>query len=336
MKQKFLYDKRIDDVNVYLTNMAIWFDKLRYPDCYKEEECNFEDEMTKKELFNYVYSVMDPIIKKITNICVKTWELYDIEDDFYIQVAVDVFHNFHKYNNPRYRDCNETFAFSTFVNKFLKNAARIVRREKNGYPKRIDDCRRQVERAKEYIVTRDNKDYGSITIDEIYEVLPQISKVPMSMKLLKQTIKIMSYTYTYDNYDNIVIYEDKLPNIDPENEKVIVNFFDNLRPMEKFIFLQNYEYCSDEYIGLSTRKLGMIKEFINICKYDRYGCNHIECNEGNEYVNDRFIRHERDSIRARFGRVILSADMETDDLAGKLEDVMMNEWKKLESYMNQK
>ena len=173
-----------------------------------------------------------------------------------------------------------------------------------------------------------------ITLEELYEAIPQISKVPMSMKLLKSTVELTSFVKNFDDNEMVATYEDELTFMDPVYEEIIVGFIAKLRPIERFIFLQNYEYCADKYVHLTTKELGSVREFVELCKQDKLGKKHI-CWEGcRECVEDKFIRNQRDSVRNRFRDTILKADMNAEDLSGKLEELMMREWHKLEKEMN--
>ncbi len=336
MNAIFLFNNKKEDVSRYLTRAARWIDVIRNGTCYMQAECCLVEKMTaeeKKEIIDYVYSVMEPTIKEITTYCTNIWKMYDIADDFYNQAAMEVFENFHKFNNPVYGHCEKTHAFATFVQTYMKNPARVARRHHRGYSKRLDDRRRQIVRAKELIAARDKKAYSDITIEELYEALPEVSKVPMSMNLLKQSIELTSFVKPYDDNEMAETYEDELTFIDPEYEGIIVGFITKLRPLERFIFLQNYEYCAEKYMQLTTKELGSVREFVELCKQDKLGKKHIYFEGCSECVEEKFIRNQRDSIRNRFREAILASDMDASDLAGKLEGLMMNEWKKIERDM---
>ena len=337
MNAIFLFNNQKEDVSRYLTRAARWIDVIRNGAHYEDAECCLVERMTEeehKEIINYVFSVMEPTIKEISKYCINLWKMYDIEDDFYNQACMEIFRNFHKYNNPAHNNAERTYAFATFVQTYMKDPARVARRHHRGFSKRLDDRRRQISRAKEFIAARDKKAYGDITLEELYEAIPQISKVPMSMKLLKRTVELTSFVKNFDDNEMVATYEDELTFMDPVYEEIIVGFIAKLRPIERFIFLQNYEYCADKYVHLTTKELGSVREFVELCKQDKFGKKHI-CWEGcRECVEDKFIRNQRDSVRNRFRDTILKADMNAEDLSGKLEELMMREWHKLEKEMN--
>ena len=334
MNAKFLFNKEREDVSRYLTKAARWIDVIRNGNSYSDAECIMVAQMNEeeqREIINYVYAVMEPTIKEIVTYSTNVWKMYDIEEDFYNQAAMDVFGEFHKFNNPVYESYERTHAFATFVQMYMRNSARIARRHHRGYSKRLDDRRRCIVRAKELVAARDKKAYGDITMEEVAAALPLVSTVPMSRKLLQQTIELTTYMKPYDDNDDAAHYEDELGFLDPAYEVIIVGFIETLRPMERFIFLQNYEYCSEKYVHLTTKELGSVSEFVELCRKDKFGKRHILCDGCTECVEDKFIRNQRDSVRNRFKQVILETNIAAADLAGKLEELMMREWKKLES-----
>ena len=336
MNAIFLFNNKKEDVSRYLTRAARWIDVIRNGVHYEMADCCLVEKMTEaeqKEIVNYVFGVMEPTIKWNIKRFTAMWKMFDIEDDFYNQACMDIYRNFHKYNNPLYSSLNETCAFSTFVNTYMKDPARVERRKHRGFSKRLDDRRRQISRAKEFIAKRDKKPYEKITTEEIYKALPEVSKVPMSMQLLKKTIELTAITQPYEDSLVVGTYEDKLPFIDPAFEVAIKEFLGALRPIERFIFLQNYEYCADKYVHLTTKELGSVREFVELCKQDKFGKKHI-CGDGDEEcVEDKFIRNQRDSVRNRFKELVLKNDMGADDLSGNMEELMMIEWGKLEKEM---
>lgn len=334
MNARFLFNNRTENVSKYLSKAARWIDVIRNGNSYEDEDCIVVACMSseeQREIVNYVYAVMEPTIKELVTYSTNVWKMYDISDDFYNQAAMEIFENFHRFNNPLYGHEGRSHAFATFVQVYMRNPARVARRHHRGYSKRLDDRRRQITRAKEFIAARDSKAYGDITMDEIEDALPEVSKAPMSRKLLQQTLELTAYMKPYDDNDTGAYYEDEITFLDPAYEAVIVGFIAELRPMERFILLQNYEYCSEKYVHLTTKELGSVSEFVELCRNDKFGKRHIHCDGCIECVDDKFIRNQRDSVRNRFKQAILETNMVASDLEGKLETLMMNEWEKFKN-----
>lgn len=336
MNAIFLFNKEKESENMYLTRAARWYDVIFHEGKYKDSDCGLIEKMSeeeKKEIVNYVYGVMERPIKEIGNYCVRTWNMYDIEEDFRNQFAMEVFKHFHKFNNPKYNESDWYYSFSTFIQIYAKDPARIVRRKQKGFTKRLDDRRKVVKKARYTAATKYEKEYDDVTPEEIYACIPDVSIANFSPQLIVDTIAATTAVLsveTLTDYDTCVV-EDEITFLDPTFEKVINDFIDELRPLERFIFLQNYEYCSDRFMGLTTYQLGCDEYFIRLCLKDKFGKHHLKIeNDFFEHIDDKFIRNQRDSVRNRFKRTILSAGIEEDDLSGKMYEVMMKAWLKVE------
>ena len=85
--------------------------------------------------------------------------------------------------NPAHNNAERTYAFATFVQTYMKDPARVARRHHRGFSKRLDDRRRQISRAKEFIAARDKKAYGDITLILSIIVGTYITKILVPMLL---------------------------------------------------------------------------------------------------------------------------------------------------------
>ena len=336
MNAIFLFNKDKESENMYLTRAARWYDVIFHEGKYRDSDCWLIEQMSqeeKREIVNYVYGIMERHIEEMGNYCVRTWNMYDIEEDFRNQFAMEVFRHFHKFNNPKYNESDWFYSFSTFIQIYAKDPARIVRRKQKGFTKRLDDRRKVVKKARQYAAAKYDKAYDDVTVDEIQTCIADVSKVPFTPQNIIDTIAATTAVMSLEEKEDYErsYNEEELTFLDPAFEKIITEFIDELRPLEKFIFLQNYEFCSDRFMGLTTYQLGCDECFMRLCLKDKLGKQHLKIeNDYFEHIDDKFIRNQRDSVRNRFKRVVLAAEMEAGDLEGKLNDVMMKAWLKLE------
>lgn len=336
MNAIFLFNKNKENENMYLTRAARWYDVIFHDGKYEESDCCLVEQMNaeeQRELVNYVYGIMEHNIREIGNYCVRTWNMYDIEEDFRNQFAMEVFRQFHKFNNPKYNESDWMYSFSTFIQIYAKDPARIVRRRDKGFSKRLDDRRKVVKKARERAAFKLNKDLDDVTVDEIQAYISEVSVVELSPQIIIDTMAATTAILSVEHLDDFdrCYVEEEVTFLDPVNEKIITDFIDGLRPLERFIFLQNYEFCSDRFLGLTTYQLGCDEYFMRLCLKDKLGRHHLKIeNDYFEHIDDKFIRNQRDSVRNRFKKVILESDIEENDLAGKIYEVMMKAWVKLE------
>ena len=334
MNAIFLFDEKREDVNQYLTRAARWYDFIRNGEIIDGVEDVLIERMNREErqeLTNYVHSVMEKTINSVADYYIVLWDMFDIMDDFKNQLELEIFMNFHKYNKTKKGKWTEPCTFIAFVHAYVKNPARTVRRFQKGLPKRLDDKRHVVNKATAYAMQTLSKDNYSLTVDEVFECIPEVSKTSLSKGAVLKAMERCACRTKYDEDCEYEVSVDGISIFDPAYAKVLNDFMSSLRPMQRFIFLQNYEYCSEKYVHLTTKELGSVNEFIELCRCDKHGKQHIYCDAHMEYVDEKFIRNQRDSIRNRLRRTILETNMEASDLEGKLEELMMREWEKLES-----
>lgn len=333
MNAIFLFDEKREDVNQYLTRAARWYDFIRNGEVIDGIEDVLIERMNreeKQELTNYVHSVMEKTINSVADYYIVLWDMFDIKDDFKNQLEMEIFMNFHKYNKTKKGKWSEPYTFIAFVHTYAKNPARTVRRFQKGLSKRRDDRRHVVSRATAYAMQTLSKDNYSLTVDEVLGCIPEVSQVPISKIVVTDAMEGRGTRAKYDEDREYEVSVDGISIFDPAYAKLLNDFIGGLRPMQRFIFLQNYEFCADKYCEMTTYELGFDDLFVEICKKDKLGKKHVFCTDCKEAVVEKFIRNQRDYIRGKFRGMILENQIEADELAGNLEEIMFSAWMDLE------
>ena len=335
MNKIFLYDANEERADKYLTKAARWIDVINNNAVYASADCVEVAAMKKeerKELVNYVYGIMHPIIDKQADIYAYKNKMADIEDEFKNIFAMEVYENFYKYNNPRYNRNMYFFSFVTFIMVYIDDAARTAKRELFGYGKRLDDRRRLVEKAREKAMTRYHKDYDDVTVKDIHMCMKYVTSNPLDESEILKVVNATKKAVSVEECCDLAKEEcEVITFMDPVVKGAIEDFMSELRPLQQFVFLQNYEYCSDKYAHMSRQELSEDETFIRICEADVSGNDNII--DFAEYkkkkVDEKFIDNQRLYVRKQFAGVVISLGCEAEDLSGKLERIMLECWKSL-------
>lgn len=335
MNKIFLYDANEERVDKYLTKAARWIDVINNNAIYSSADCVEVAAMKKEErqeLINYVYGIMHPIIDKQADIYAYKNNMLDIECEFKNIFAMEVYENFHKYNNPRYNRGMYFFSFVTFIMVYIDDAARTAKRELFGLSKRIDDRRRLVEKAREKAMKRYHKGFEEVTAKDISMCMRYVTKKPLDEFEILEIMEVTRNAVSVEDCGNFseLGYE-MMTFLDPVVEVAIKEFLSELRPFQQFVFLQNYEYCSDKYANMSRKELSEDEIFVKMCEQDLLGsCKIIDFVEyKKKRVDEKFIDNQRLCVRKQFASVIIDLGCEPDDICGKIESIMLECWNNL-------
>jgi len=335
MNKTYLFNSKHETVDQYLTKAARWIDVIRNEAVYPEEDCmellNMDEEACK-DITNYVFSVMQPAIKEAAEVTIHKYQMYSVMDDFENQLYMDVFMGLHKYNNPRYMTKeNLNCKFSTFINLFIKDATRVTWREHRGITKRADDKKRIVQRAMELASECYMKTPEDLSVAEIYSCIPVVGDVKMSESDVRDILIYMKGHLSLQALSRDMhpcIEEDMITFLDPVIEKEIRQFLKSMRPVERFVFLQQNEFCSDHFACMSREELVTEEIFVKLCEEDKFGSRNVTYIEEthSKVVSFSFLKNVRVASRERFAKTIRSLDCSYDDLSGRLEEIMMEYW----------
>lgn len=323
-----------ETVNQYLTKASRWIDVIRNGMWYEDDACidlRIMEEVEQKEVENYIFSIMYPTILKATHEFINRYKVFELEDDLSNQLALDVFMDFHKFNNPKYSDqVDLNYQFSTFVKIYMKDAVRVTWRKKEGITKRMDDKRRIVKLAIERAEQATCKSEDALSIDEIYVHSKGVSKTKLSKEDIKEVLLNMSAPVPLDAVKSELHPTTEINiRIDPFIAKQLSGYVNNLRPLERFVLLQQLDYCPEYYSRISREQLANEEIFIKLCENDAIGRRHLINIEGTDLkmVEIDFIRAFRDASKERFSKFIKSKKWEYEDLSGKMEPTMYSCWK---------
>jgi len=323
-----------ETVNQYLTKASRWIDVIRNGVWYEDDasiDLRIMEKSEQKEIENYIFSIMYPTILGATHEFINRYKLYDLEEDLGNQLAMDVFMDFYKFNNPRYSEnVDLNYQFSTFVKIYVKDAVRVTWRKQEGITKRMDDKRRVVKLAMERAAQANCKSDDALSIDEIYAHTKKVSKSKLSKDEVRDVLSYMNAPIPLDAVKKEVHPTTEMETtIDPIIAEQLSGYVSNLRPLERFILLQQLDYCPECYSRISREQLANEEIFIKLCENDAVGQKHlIYIEESNsKMVEIDFIRSFREASKERFSKFIKSKKWEYEDLSGKMEQTMFGCWK---------
>lgn len=335
MNKTYLLNSKNETVDQYLTRAARWVDVIRNEAVYPEADCmellKMKEE-EKKELINYVFSIMQPMIKEAATVMVHRQQMYAMMEDFENQLSMDVFMGFHKFNNPRYMTTeNLNCMFSTFINLFIKDASRIAWREQRGLTKRADDKKRIIQRAMELASELYMKSPDVLSVEEIHSCIPEITDRNLTEAEVREVLILMKGNLSLQALSRDMhpcIETDMISFLDPSIEKEIRQFLNSMRPVERFVFLQQNEFCPDQFARMTREELVAEEIFVELCENDKFGCRNVSYIEEthSKVVSVSFLKNVRLSSKERFIKVIRNLDCTYDDLSGRLEEIMMEYW----------
>lgn len=333
MRDEFKYDETIENKTEYLSKAAIWLDIIMNGTGYLDSVSELVSEMDVNDMQaikDYVFSVMKEDIFHIGMFYVKKWNLYKYKDTFLNYYGMIVFSNLFRFNNPNYLEEEKSYSFNTFAKNYVKDALKTVLQEDNGHSKRQEDYHRAVRKTMEYVSKLLYVDSSELTADDIMDYLPLFTKRPMSREIVTQVMKRMSPKVSLDELENTLSkegYNDEYAIRDSVVEEDVHNFIGALRPLERFIILQNYGYCSREFKGLTAAELAEQKDFVKLCSADKKANKRVEAGT----LNEKFVTNEREYLRRKLRKCFEEREYTYDDLLGYMDEICISEWNSLAS-----
>jgi hypothetical protein len=281
MNTAFIFNGNNEDRSEYLARMAKVIDSIHTGRVIPEIGKNYKETLNedeKNEIQNYVFEVMLPIIKEEGNFYIKKAGLRDVAEIYLNQLYLEVWKNFHKFNNPIYRDMDVNCAFRTFVKVYTKEPARKTLNSENGQSKHFGYKKNIISKTQKYITVNYGLDTEDITPELIHEFLPEVSTTQLSVEDITNTLKLMQARVSMEDCENHSEFSTEMDELFIATENVMNAFkvfMDKLRPLQKFIFCQNYGFCSHKYDDITLEQLVCDPDFIKIVKEDHIGTKHL-------------------------------------------------------------
>lgn len=193
----------------------------------------------------------------------------------------------------------------TFVKVYVKDAIRKTRAQERGYKSRLDRKRRKIAKAKAKAAVLLAIKEEEVDAEDIYECMPLVTDNPLSLNEIKRTLNEYLVEYSFNDSDNAKEkgIEDKILISEECIEKDFAEFIANMRPMQKYIFLQSYGFCSNKHENMKSNVIGFDPVLVRLGKEDENGQAHIK-SDGDEYLEERYIRKEKERITIRMRRLI--------------------------------
>lgn len=354
MLNALIFNPNVEGRDVYLTRMSKVVDSIR--NGIEVDEVNYQKLLSKEEMEefkNYLFEVMLPIIKKEGQYYVKKNKLNRIKDDYMNQLFLEVWNNFHKYNNDAYTSLVDTCAFSTFVKVYTRDPARKVINSEEGRSKYVGYKMNMINKTIRYMTEQLGVNPDEITPEDIQMFMPNVSTLELSLNDIISTINHMNYRVQLEDYMETENPEDNLDEmvISNENGKNTFKVFINaLRPMQRFIFCQSFGFCSDKYDDISLNQLVCDPDFLKIVKGDHIGAKHItkgnvfiekprvngfEVKDGPwelanvEHIDVNFVTHQRVRCNKLIVKFVQENELDEYDVKANLAELLREVWAEL-------
>lgn len=268
---------------------------------------------------DYVGTLIMPYIESEIEHCIHVGKINDIEEDTYQNLALLVYKNFSSYNNSKTKEYGETYDFATFVKLYTNDAIRSTRAQERGYKSRLDRKRRKIAKSKAKAAAVLGKREGEVTAEEIYRFMPYVTENPLSLKEIKRSIEEYLVDHSLDSCEcsSEQGIEDEILIVEEYIEKDFREFIEKMRPMQKYIFLQSYGFCSNKHESMKSNAIGYDPYLLDLAREDVKGQAHIKCEE-EEYVEDRYIRKEKERMTIRIRKLIDKMEYSETELRANL------------------
>lgn len=356
IRTEFLFDEKKENVNAFLTRAARIFGLLEHREEY-EEETSEVDNWSKADIErykDYVWRIMQPTVDEIGRYFGNRLYRYQGIEDFIANLYMNIWKNFYRYNNPKYKSSKTTeYSFHTFVSNYVAGTLRVTYTYDHGYSKRLHDYMLLVRKTKMYIAAEKNINMDDITAEEVFEVMPKVTEMPLSLNTIKKVMAAVQPKFSISNGDVDIAENGPYDEIDYGDDSLIAlmeEFLNSMRPMQQFIFLQNYGFCSLKYEKMSIKEMGYDDYFVSLCREDKVGKNHIchgnllinkprikaeeRCEKVEikdvDYVSEKYIRNERDRSRKKLITLVKERKIEMKDFNEKLAVYLDMVWDRLE------
>lgn len=357
MRQQFIYDQVKECKTDYLIRMAKVIDSIRNGSV-AEDGVNYKEALSeeeKKEVENYVFAVMLPTIREEGSYYVRKNNLQNVSDSYLNHLYEEVWRNFYKFNNPLYKETEGTCAFRTFVKMYVKEPARTTINKENGTSKAAGYYKRLVKNTQNYICREKGKSLSSITAEDIFEEMHNVSTTQLSLELIKKILERMQVKASIEDIENDSNYSSEMDELYIASENVMQafeTFMKKLRPLQQFIFCQNYGFCSNKYDGISIAQLVCDPDFLKIVKDDNIGKKHLTISnvtideprengfviQGGpiilnnvEHIDVNFVSHQRVRCKNLIVDFVKDNELDEYDVMSSLTKLLEEAWDELSS-----
>ena len=232
--------------------------------------------MSQKEiqdLKDYVGNLIMPYIVDEIKHCMHLGQVNNMEEDVLQNLALLVYSKFTTYNNSKTREYGETYDFSTFIKIYVKDAVRKTRAQERGYKSRLDRKRRKISKARTKAAELLKIKEEDVVVEGIYAYMPMVTDNPLSFNEIKRTIKEYLIDYLFDDTGNAKDkgIEDEILLAEDNIVEDFKTFIDNLRPMQKYIVLHSYGFCSNNHEKMKSNVIGLDPALVMLGREDENG-----------------------------------------------------------------
>ncbi len=318
MREDFLFSKRTETIDEYMTKAAEWLRAMngdvigiRYN---ATKDLSAEE---KKELRDYVYMLAIEEMKKTAgrhglHRC--TFGGY--EEDFISNFSMAIIKKLHTYNDARcLEQKDKKFMFSTFLDDLSKDVMRTTFSQMHGVPEYVEKQLQDVKTIREKIA-------DELGIPEA-EVTPEmIVKRSVRSRSVKEVMSLLNLLNEYVSIDKLLEEDGVEKNcfagdanintnifdvLEYDVEKVFDGFFSKLRDVEKFFVLVHVG-CSEEHGRMTLNQLSVDELLLSIVKADSKFSKNIS--KGQVVVE----RPDRRSIKDVERLVLVNVEYITDSM----------------------
>lgn len=329
--QYFIYDASVESEKEFETRMAGVVDSIRNDvECEGINYHRMLSEEEQNEIVHYVMEFITPEIVKTAEGIAAENHLGKMTTEFVNEFVAVVMKEFPKFNNLKSRktdeNCEELRKLSTFASNYRSEAMRNVFEKQQMYGTRDNRKIRSIDRTIEYILAETDYSGSDITPELIEEYMPKVSSAPIDADEINKMLAVKQSVFSIDVRDNAEELMDKrncFDIVDPAIEKFLKDWIDGMRNYRKLIFLQNWQFCPDEYKDMTVKEFSCTDCLLKACRADNIGAKNIK--SGNLKVVRTNNRADKNNIE----------DIALDDVEHVEEThITKSRWRSVESLKN--
>lgn len=298
----FMYDASVESEKEFETRMAGVVDSIRNDvECEGINYHRLLSEEEQNEIIHYVMDFITPEIVRTAEGIAAENHLGSMTTEFVNEFVAVVLKEFPKFNCLKSREkdetCGELRKLSTFASNYRSEAMRNLYEKQQMYGTRDNRKIRNIDRTIEYILAETDYSGSDITPELIEEYMPKVSTAPIDADEINKMLAVKQSVFSIDARDNAEELIDKkncFDFADPAIEKFLRDWIDGMRTYRKLIFLQNFQFCPDEYKDMTVKEFSCTDCLLKACRADNIGSKNIK--NGNVIVHRTNNRVEDSAI----------------------------------------
>lgn len=318
MKIEFLFNETVETRDAYLSRMSVILDSILNGVLLENGE-NLKEELFEEEKLQIrkaIYEVALPEIEKVAKAERTKGYLGSLEDDFEQELMSEIFDKLYRFNNPRFRgksSCNYTLG--TFIKNYVDHAKREVFRTKKGDSLYVEKMRRQMTTTRRKAALEFGKEESDVTPEEIFLLMPELYSKPLSLNVIRNNMSLLQDVLPITEVPDAKEegFEEEVVLSDERIQMEFMIMLSKQSPVQIYILLQNFAFCSKEYSDFHTKDLAADERFISL----------YQMSTGKKKrPSDKDIRNTRYLMLNKVKAFVAEWELDEDDVISNLCPVM--------------